>query len=136
MSMHLTPGQRAWLKTELQARQQRLDGLLKRHHEGASRTEHAYAVLADDGEVTRHHAMDREVDMALSDLEIAELGAISRALSRLQEGRYGCCVDCGAENAFERLRAEPQAERCLPCAQQREMPRSSASSPVPRATRT
>lgn len=68
--------------------------------------------------------MDREVDMALSDLEIAELGAISRALSRLKEDRYGCCVDCGGQIAFDRLRAEPQAERCMPCAQRQERPRA------------
>lgn len=120
MSMHLTPGQRAWLKTELQARQQRLDGLLKRHHEGASRTEHAYAVLADDGEVTRHHAMDREVDLGLSDLDTSELGAVSRALLRLLQGNYGVCVACGADIPFRRLQVEPQATRCLACESEHE----------------
>ena len=125
---HLTTGQRVWLESELRVRQEGLDRQLAAHQDGSSRVEHAHEVLAADEDSISRHAMDREVDMALSDLEIAELGAISRALSRLQEGRYGCCVDCGAEIAFERLRAEPQAERCLPCAQQREMPRSSASS--------
>ena len=120
MSTHLTSGQRAWLQTELQVRQQRLDGLLKRHHEGASRAEHAHAVLADDDEVTRHHAMDREVDLGLSDLDTAELGAVSRALVRLREGRYGVCVACGADIPFSRLRVEPQAARCLDCESERE----------------
>jgi DnaK suppressor protein len=115
MSTHLTPGQRAWLKTELEVRQQRLDGLLTRHHEGASRVEHAHAVLADDDEATRQHAMDREVDLSLADRDTAELGAVSRALLKLQDGSYGLCAACGAEIAFDRLKVEPQAARCVPC---------------------
>lgn len=120
MSTHLTPGQRAWLQTELQVRQRRLDGLLKRHHEGTSRAEHAHTLLGDDDEVTRHHAMDREVDMALSDLDTSELGALSRALLRLREGGYGVCVACGADIPFSRLQVEPQAARCLACESARE----------------
>lgn len=120
MSTHLTSGQRAWLQTELQLRQQRLDGLLSCHHEGASRAEHAHALLADDKEVTRHHAMDREVDLGLSDLDTEELGAVSRALVKLREGRYGMCVACGADIPFSRLRVEPQASRCLACESERE----------------
>ena len=121
---HLTTGQRVWLESELRVRQQRLDRQLSAHQDGASRVEHAHEVLAGDEDSVARHAMDREVDMALSDLEIAELGAISRALSRLKENRYGCCVDCGAQIAFDRLRAEPQAERCMPCAQRQERPRA------------
>ena len=115
MSHHLTSGQRAWLHTELELRQQRLDGLLKRHHEGSSRVEHAHAVLADDDEVTRHHAMDREVDLGLSDRDTAELGAVSRALLKLRQGGYGRCEACGADIPFDRLKVEPQAARCVPC---------------------
>ncbi|MFY7917384.1 MAG: TraR/DksA family transcriptional regulator [Rubrivivax sp.] len=115
MSTHLTPGQRAWLHTELEARQQRLDGALKAHHEGATRVEHAHALLADDDEVARHHAMDREVDLGLTDRDTAELGAVSRALLRLRQGGYGMCEDCGADIPFQRLQVEPQAARCVAC---------------------
>jgi DnaK suppressor protein len=116
MSQHLTPAQRAWLETELQVLRQRLDRQLAIHQGGASRVEHAADVLADDEDSSRRHAMDREVDLALSDLDIGELGAVSRAISRLQAGRYGLCHDCSAEIPFDRLRAEPQAERCVTCA--------------------
>lgn len=115
MSTHLTPGQRAWLKTELELRQQRLDGLLTHHHEGTSRVEHAHAVLADDEEASRQHAMDREVDLGLSDRDTAELGAVSRALLKLQDGSYGLCTACGTEIPFDRLKVEPQAMRCVAC---------------------
>ena len=86
MSRHLGAGQRALLQTELEMRQRRLDQALNVHHEGSSRVEHARAVLTQDEDSASRHAMDREVDMALSDLDIAELGPVSRALRRLREG--------------------------------------------------
>ncbi len=120
MSRHLGAGQRALLQTELEMRRRRLGQTLSVHHQGASRVEHAHEALAQDEDSARRHAMDREVDMALSDLDIAELGAVSRALVRLHEGDYGMCTDCRAEIPFDRLRVEPQAERCVPCASRRE----------------
>lgn len=115
MTRHLGAGQGALLRTELEMRQRRLDQILSAHQEGASRAEHAHALLAQDEDGARRHAMDREVDMARSDLEIAELGAISRALLRMKQGDYGLCADCGAEIPFDRLKVEPQAERCVAC---------------------
>ena len=120
MSRHLGAGQRALLQTELEMHQRQLDQTLNVHHEGSSRVEHARAVLAQDEDSASRHAMDREVDMALSDLDIAELGAVSRALRRLREGGYGLCADCGTEIPFDRLKLEPWARRCVPCQSQRE----------------
>lgn len=115
MTRHLGAGQRALLQAELELRQRRLDRTLHTHQDGASRVEHAREVLQGDEDSARRHAMDRDVDMALSDLDIAELGAVSRALVRLRGDDYGLCIDCGAEIPFDRLKVEPQAERCVPC---------------------
>ena len=60
------------------------------------------------------------MDMALSDREIGELGAVSAALRRLKEGRYGLCGDCGEAIAFDRLKVEPWALRCVACEGRRE----------------
>jgi DnaK suppressor protein len=120
MTRHLGAGQRALLQAELEMRQRRLDPTLSTHQEGASRVEHAHALLEQDEDGARRHAMDRELDMALSDLEIAELGAVSRALLRMRQGRYGLCTDCGTEIPFDRLKVEPQADRCVPCESSRE----------------
>lgn len=38
-----------------------------------------------------------------------------RALSRLEEGRYGVCSACGEQIPVERLEAIPTAERCGRC---------------------
>lgn len=124
MSNHFTRGQRAMLVAALELRQQQLDRQLSAHQEGRSRVEHTRDVLQQDGDDAPQRAMDREVDMALSDLETQELGAVSRALQRVQDGRFGLCTDCEAEIPFDRLKVEPQAERCIVCETRRETQQS------------
>ena len=80
-----------------------------------SRVEHAREVLLQDGDDAPQREGEREVDMALSDLETQQIGAVSEALLRLKAGRYGGCIDCGAWIPFNRLQAEPWALRCLAC---------------------
>jgi DnaK suppressor protein len=47
--------------------------------------------------------------------EGAQNAALIDALRRLRGSGYGRCADCDAEIPFDRLLAEPQAERCLAC---------------------
>lgn len=120
MSTHLTAGQRALLEAELQRRQGELDRQLAEHQGGMSRAEHAREFLAQDSDDISHREAEREMDMALGDREIAELGAVSAALRRLKEDRYGSCGDCGEAIAFDRLKVEPWALRCVDCEGRRE----------------
>jgi DnaK suppressor protein len=120
LSTHLTVGQRALLEAELLRRQGELDRQLAEHQGGLSRAEHARELLAQDSDDISHREADREMDMALGDREIAELGAVSAALLRLKEGRYGECSDCGEAIAFDRLKVEPWALRCVGCEGRRE----------------
>src|SRR5690606_37031607 len=57
------------------------------------------------------------VDLNLAEIErdAQELRRIDAALRRVQEGRYGLCVDCGAVIPTARLEAEPTALRCVRC---------------------
>jgi DnaK suppressor protein len=115
MSLHLTPGQRALLEAELVRRQHQLDARLAAHHQGLSRAEHASAVLAQDGDDAPQREGERELDMALSDRTLQELGEVSSALRRVQGEHFGLCADCGAEIPFDRLKVEPWALRCVGC---------------------
>jgi len=45
----------------------------------------------------------------------ARLDSIDFALSRLREGQFGLCVECGNEIPTERLEARPDASLCVPC---------------------
>lgn len=45
------------------------------------------------------------------------LDEINAAMSRLDEGSYGVCVSCGRNIPMARLKARPQATRCISCAE-------------------
>ena len=113
--IHLTAAQRALLQSGLQMRQKQLVSRLSEHHGGLSRTEHAHDVLEQDGDDAAQRAGDRQVDMALSDLETLELAATNRALQRMQDERFGLCETCHGDIPFDRLKAEPWALRCVAC---------------------
>ena len=123
MTTHLTIGQRALLQAELELRRCTVTQQIDTHQEGRSRSEHARDVLAQDYDDAPQRAMDREVDMALSDIDTQELAAIDRALKRVLEDDYGLCTDCGGEIPFDRLEVEPQALRCVACESKREQAR-------------
>lgn len=115
MSSHLTHGQQALLESALTSRLQELDRRIAEHQGGLSRAEHAREVLNQDSDDISHREADRELDMARSDREFDELGAVSAALRRLKEGSYGSCTDCGVDIPFDRLKVEPEAPRCIDC---------------------
>ena len=112
----LSDSQRSVLRAVLVARMRELDTRLTEHHAGTSRVEHAQELLERDAEDASQQAMDREVDMGLSDLETRELDALGLALARLHEPGFGLCTDCAVPIPFERLEVEPQALRCVACA--------------------
>ena len=98
-----------------------------------SELERSAAVLkggADDsGELTTldQHPADSGTNLADADREEASLEVllaqqerVREALSRLDAGSYGKCVDCGRELPDERLEARPEAERCVDCQQKAE----------------
>lgn len=123
MSAHLTHAQRAQLKAALEARRSELDQRLAAHQRGLSRAEFAREVLQQDGDDAPQRDSDREVELALSDQELQELGEVSRALQRVSGERYGLCTGCGVQIPFDRLQLEPQALRCVACEARHEQQR-------------
>lgn len=120
MTQHLTPGQKAMLEAALVQRQHQLDKRLADQTQGLSRAEHAREVLLQDGDDAPQRESEREMDMALTDIETQELGAVSEALRRLRGDGYGVCADCDSDIPFDRLKAEPWALRCVACESIRE----------------
>ena len=120
MTTHLTADQRAQLKERLLLRQHELDQRLERELGGGGRAAHAREVLLQDGDDAPQRAADREIDLVRSDAELRELGAVSQALQRLGSAEFGLCADCGQPIAFDRLKAEPWALRCVACESARE----------------
>lgn len=67
-------------------------------------------------------AGDESVVRMVTDLHLQEAGrdleelrAIDVALTRIADGAYGDCEECGTEIGYARLEAQPTALRCIEC---------------------
>ena len=65
---------------------------------------------------------DEAVASLIADLDHADLGrdlselrGLDAARTRLADGSYGICANCGGDIGFERLCAAPAAVRCVDC---------------------
>jgi DnaK suppressor protein len=65
-------------------------------------------------------ALLADVDQAALSRDVTELREVEAALTRLADGAYGSCADCGADIGYQRLRAEPAATRCIECQRRHE----------------
>jgi len=64
-------------------------------------------------------AVERESDEVLEGLgnaEMLETRMIEAALTRISDGEYGYCVDCGDKINEERLEVLPATPKCRNCA--------------------
>lgn len=57
----------------------------------------------------------QDIEFALIEMKAETLDQINQALSRLDEGAYGYCLECGEEIPERRLCALPFATRCKDC---------------------
>jgi len=73
--------------------------------------------------------LERVLDAALLERELAELRALESAVGRLHTRDYGVCADCGGDIPFARLKANPAAERCLACQERFERTHPGGSTP-------
>jgi DnaK suppressor protein len=65
-------------------------------------------------------ARDREISHILTDRDREKVAAIDEALSRVADGSYGVCEECGADIAEARLVALPFTRLCVTCQGERE----------------
>ena len=116
MHPHLSTEQRHTIGQALQARRLSLQNDLAQHPNSVSSAGLAQEALAQGGDDFAQDTGEREVDRALTDMDMQELAAITRAEQHLQDDNFGICVDCAQPIPFERLRVEPQSLRCVACA--------------------
>ena len=90
----------------------RTDATQSTNHRAADATESSEADIQDD------------IEFALIQMKAETLTKIGAALTRLAEGSYGYCYECGDEITERRLRALPFAARCKDCQEVRETARN------------
>ncbi len=90
-------------KDELTVRLERITANLRRGYEA-------------DSKERAKQLEDSEVVDALGNEARVELNKISAALSRIESGDFGSCVECGSSIDQGRLKAYPYALECIDCA--------------------
>ena len=116
---HLTRSQIAQLETRLRLR---IGDLRKDIHrelmqsEEVRHREAADLLLGDTGDQAVAHLV-ADLDAAAIDRDVRELRSLEAGRERLKAGTYGVCIDCGNPVPWPRLLAQPDAERCIPCAE-------------------
>ncbi|MEQ1549046.1 MAG: TraR/DksA C4-type zinc finger protein [Chakrabartia sp.] len=62
---------------------------------------------------------DDEALLAQEVLVTQKIAAVRAAITRVDTGRYGICLECGSEITSDRLKAIPETTLCISCAKQR-----------------
>lgn len=69
------------------------------------------------GRLSRQDSLQVQAMAKATDARRAgELRRIDAALTRIKEGEYGWCVECGEAVSEKRLEIDPAAPRCRACA--------------------
>jgi DnaK suppressor protein len=65
--------------------------------------------------------LERELGISLLEMQNRKRQLIDEALTRVAEGSYGVCAECGAEISERRLEAVPFAKLCVECQSKQEL---------------
>jgi DnaK suppressor protein len=111
---NLTQEQIRYLESLLNKREQALRTDIQRETDLQDDYAQVASEAPDPGDAS---FADLSVDLgnAAVSRDFTELRAIELARLRIKNGSYGECIVCGYEIPFERLQAQPTAERCAPC---------------------
>ncbi len=63
---------------------------------------------------------DRAFTLRLRDRERKLIKKIQQALTRIEEGEFGVCVECGDDIGIARLKARPMTTLCINCKSKQE----------------
>jgi RNA polymerase-binding transcription factor DksA len=128
--MALTPQQQQELRKRILDRRRQLAAELRGDAERARAEQ--YGNLAG----ATHDSGDESVADLLADVgqaelnrDLAELRDLEVARMRIEGGAYGICADCGVEIAYDRLRANPAALRCVACQTRHEKTHAGSAAP-------
>jgi len=63
---------------------------------------------------------DRAFTLRLRDRERKLIKKIQQAVTRIEEGEFGVCVECGEDIGIARLKARPMTTLCINCKSKQE----------------
>jgi len=112
-------------RTRIEASERRLREIAAREPVAMAMTLEAAPELRPDGDEgdIAQVVIDGEIAQRIADLRSSLQDQLSRALDRLELGKYGFCEDCGAEIPAERMEVAPETTTCVPCQGRRDRAR-------------
>jgi RNA polymerase-binding protein DksA len=110
----LSDAQRHDIEQRLQQRERALRDDIHREMDKSDGYEQLAGEVPDPGDAA---TADQLIDTNNAEIgrDLGELRAVSAALRRIHEPDFGLCIGCGVEIPFERLQANPSAQRCFAC---------------------
>lgn len=130
-----TPKEKALTKEQIAQFSQRIDErkrrLIDEIEDVAARSNNEHQVdliggVGDSGDAAAA-LLIRSITEAEIIRDVKEVRDIVAAKQRIEAGRYGLCVDCGATIRSIRLDAYPTAKRCYKCQVSREKQRAASA---------
>lgn len=107
-----------------------LDGVQKDAFSGDEREISGEVSLVDQHEADIANVVyEREQEETMRQVLQREAAQIEDARKRMAEGAYGICEDCGKPIPEARLKAMPEATRCVECQRRYEAARTPPSRP-------
>ena len=103
------------IETLLNEREKTLQAEVRAAHEEEAARPSAQGPQVDDDVAQGEQRFRHGIEHAELQRDQEELRDIDTARERIAAGSYGQCIDCGTDIAFERLKAQPTATRCVAC---------------------
>ncbi len=75
--------------------------------------------LSDEGDLA-NTTINQQITFKMREKEIVKLRRIDAALSRVEDGVFGLCIESGEEIEEKRLETQPWAEFCIEVAEEKE----------------
>src|SRR6185437_3267071 len=91
----------------------------KRLEEMRADLDKTLSVLAGEHHLVRGGGAEAGRNAASMQAALAQRAEVLAALSRMDDGSYGRCVDCAGPVPEPRLEARPATARCVPCQSKR-----------------
>ena len=111
----LTDRKRQDLRRQLEERAQALVAELREAADALPGPATDQGSNVEDGAEQGERRTSAALRGAEQDRDAAELREIRTALTRMDDGSYGVCADCGTDIPLARLQAQPAALRCIAC---------------------
>jgi RNA polymerase-binding transcription factor DksA len=103
------------IRERLDAREAELRAAVREARAAAAERPSAQGPQVEDPGEEGEQRVRSGIEHAEMQRHLEELREIDDARTRIGNGRYGECVDCGRAIAVERLLAQPTAKRCVDC---------------------